>query len=84
MSVPGHDFDVKLIAACAGDCVHRAHQGCKMNHCGIRLGCAEFAVEVPIVHASRQGPAAFAFDVLADVMLGGIEQSIPVLAFDVE
>ncbi len=84
MPVSGHDFDVKLIAACAGDCVHRGHQGCKMNHRSIRFGCAEFAVEVPIVHVRRQGPAALTFDVLADVMLGGIEQAIPVLAFDVE
>lgn len=84
MPVPGHDLHVKLIAAGTGNSVHRAHQGCKMNHFGVGLGRAEFAVEVPKVHASRQGPAALAFDVFADVMLGGIEQAIPVLAFDVE
>ena len=55
-----------------------------MHHFGCFLRRTKLAVKVPKVHALGQQPPALTFDVLAYLMLDGIENAIPVLAFDGE
>ena len=78
----GQDFYVGLVAAFAGDYVDLADQGRQVHHFGGFLGHAKAAVEVPVVGALGHHTAAFALDVLADLVFDGVQNAVAVLAFN--
>ncbi|MNY67735.1 hypothetical protein D3C86_2053770 [compost metagenome] len=55
-----------------------------MRHGGVFLGAAKLAVKVPKISAFGQVAAPLALDVLADFVLDGIQNAVPVLAFNME
>jgi hypothetical protein len=55
-----------------------------VHHFGGFFGQAKFAIKVPKVSAFWHVTAAFSLKVFANVVLGGFQQTLGVLAFDLK
>ncbi len=76
------DLDKKLRGAATNQRIHRAHNLSQMYGCSSRVSAANLAVEVAKINAFGQRLGALAFDVLADVVLAGVQQACGLFAFD--
>ena len=84
MTLFRHHFNIKRITALGYQCVNGCHQRSQMDACYSSLGFTQLAVKVPKIDIFRQGFGAFTFDVLANVVLAGIEQAVTVFACNIE
>ena len=77
------DFNVKLVRAVFDQRIDRTHDFGKMHGLSCDRASTDFAVKVQKIYAFRQGFGSFTFDVLANVVLTGIQQATRVFTFDI-
>ena len=78
------DLNIKLVSAVCDERIDRRHDFGKVHWRVRRVTDADLAVEVPKVSPFGQDFGAFALDVLANVVLAGVQQAVAVFAFDLE
>lgn len=76
----GQDFHVGLRATLARQGIQLRNQGRQVHHLGGLLGGTEAAIEVQVIDAFGQRTPTFALEVLADLVLHGIEHAVAVAA----
>ncbi len=77
------DFNVKLVRAVFDQRIDRTHDFGKMHRRSCDRAGTDFAVKVQKIYAFRQGFGSFTFDVLANVVLTGIQQATRIFTFDI-
>ena len=82
MSVLASDLNIKLMSTIFNQRIYRTHDFAKMHSCGLFLANANVAVKVQKIDTVRQWFGALTFDVLAHVVLAGVEQAARVFTFN--
>ena len=88
---PGHpvtgladDLDIKLVCSVFDERIDRRHDFGNVYGRARGVADADLAVEVPKVSTFGQDFGAFSFDVLANIVLAGVQQAVAVFAVDIE
>lgn len=84
MPLLGYNFNVKTRQSLFRCRIDVVIEGGEMHFLSQRLIAAKLAIEVPEIHSWRQRHTPLAFDVFANLMLDGLQQSFRMLAFDLE
>jgi hypothetical protein len=80
----GQQFDVKGCNAVGNQRIDQLGELGGMGHfCRIWIG-AKLAIKVPKINALGEWFAAFALDVLADLVFGGFDHAVAILALNLE
>lgn len=84
MALFGQQLQVKRIPAFFCHRINQAGDGRKVHHGRLRLAGAKTAIKIPKINAFRQRHATLTFDVFANFVFGGFQQSVCVFAFGLE
>ena len=79
----GQQFEVKRSTAFLGDGIDQSGKVCEVGVGCVFCAAAKAAVKIPVVHAFGQGFVPFPLYVFADFVLGCLQHTVTVLAFDV-
>mgnify|MGYP002135401906 CR=1 FL=1 len=78
------NLHITLIAAFFGKRVDQSDERCEVDHNRLRFGSTKATIEVPKIHTFGQFAAAFTFDVFADLVFDGIQNTVAVLALNIQ
>ena len=78
------NFHIKLLAALIGDGVDQAGKRCEVDHNGLLIGGTKATIKVPKIHSLGEFAAALALNVFTDLVLDGVQNTVAVLAFNIQ
>lgn len=82
MAVRGENFNIKLVAASLGYCVHEFGQRGKVDDHRLRFCGSKAAIKVPEINTIRQYPAPLTTNIFTHFMLDRLENAVAVFAFN--
>ncbi len=78
------DLHIELLTALFGNTINQTGERSEVDHNGLRFSGTKATIEVPKVHALGEFTATLAFNVFANLVLDGVQNTVTVLAFNIQ